>query len=1134
MIKKKAARVIAFLVVFVLMCSNMVITSFASGSLIIDAVLDIRPGGDGVAFYDNPNEAGSRGFEGNSLGACLRNTEWITYSLSDLTPGTYRLNISTANTNSASFRISINDTVVFSKVGIPATGSYSKQVEKYIGDVEITEPNSVLKIENVSSSASYVKQISLIDPAEIAKKEAFLNQGRPYKLAFAPCTIEAENFDAGKNGEAYYDSDNSNAGGKYRNETAVDIYEASGATYVNILSDEWIKYTVNVTKAGNYNLNFKWYDCMESSKVRIYANGYEIIRNVPQSAMPTGGFKITTAGTVKLSKGTHTFIIKCMEGDINIDYLRLANSRNAGIDVSDTANLRPWAESQVLSDEDLAEEVIVENPVMKELYVDAQSKTNGNGSQNNPFNTIEAAKAHVKTLTKGMTGDIIVNLKGDFKVDETINFTIEDSGEGIYRVIYRGDGDTTIHGGRKVTGWKQVEGSKLWQTTLPDVDSFRQLYIGENRGVRSQSKWLYWIDGDYDDPELSYDHAEGFYLKGEDFPQEFSKPQYMEMVWLPSWKNIRISVKSIEKQDDGRLLAKFYQPEAIGTHTATAPISAKTPYYIENAPEFLDEPGEYYFDRDTKILTYYPTEDEDMNTIECFIPETEVLLHITGTDKDNTVKNISFEGVQFKYAGWEEPTDKAYSVYQAERIFVFDDAGNKTDMLIPAHVQVDYAEGVYINKNSFRHLGAVGLSINNQSILCRAEGNLFDDLSASAITIGDFTLAKTDPLSEYTRKITVKNNLIRRCSVEYMTPIITGYYVNNVSVDHNDIKDAPYTGVSMGWGWSTVYLHSSYNKVTNNKIENVLYKIRDGGHIYTLGESKGGLIKGNYLVKSDESKGGIYHDNGSAYIKTTQNVFEETPKWLKITFGNIHDNVAYDNYSETPFVNKYANQNNISPATGKVNGEWPDEAKAIINNAGLEDEYKYLLNDYNNMKGLRNPVIARQPYQKDPGVYIQAGNYMDGGEGVAYHEVFSNPGAMARGGEGEPSVEELYDGTGGLRVMVTGQGEWTKYKFNVDEAGEYDIFTKLAVVSEQTAITIEVDDKVVTDKLKLTPNCTNYGTFTDYEVGKVHLEPGEHTIKVVHAVANFGFESLRIAKEGDVLVRNDGFLPEIMNIVIGK
>ncbi|MCF8381044.1 MAG: cellulase family glycosylhydrolase [Bacteroidales bacterium] len=76
--------------------------------------------------------------------------------------------------------------------------------------------------------------------------------------ATIPGIVQAENYDLGEEGIAYHDSDGENIPGDYRPDEAVDIEARpdSGYQLTGIVSGEWINYTVNVTQAGNYQINY--------------------------------------------------------------------------------------------------------------------------------------------------------------------------------------------------------------------------------------------------------------------------------------------------------------------------------------------------------------------------------------------------------------------------------------------------------------------------------------------------------------------------------------------------------------------------------------------------------------------------------------------------------------------------------------------------------------------------------------------------------------------------------------------------------------------------------------------------------------------------------------------------------------
>ncbi|WP_184496650.1 Ig-like domain-containing protein, partial [Algoriphagus iocasae] len=74
--------------------------------------------------------------------------------------------------------------------------------------------------------------------------------------AIIPGTVEAENYDIGRQGITYSDVDPGNTGGIYRSDD-VDIHAATEGDYtvgwMNL--NEWLEYSVNITTAGTYNLD---------------------------------------------------------------------------------------------------------------------------------------------------------------------------------------------------------------------------------------------------------------------------------------------------------------------------------------------------------------------------------------------------------------------------------------------------------------------------------------------------------------------------------------------------------------------------------------------------------------------------------------------------------------------------------------------------------------------------------------------------------------------------------------------------------------------------------------------------------------------------------------------------------------
>jgi hypothetical protein len=105
--------------------------------------------------------------------------------------------------------------------------------------------------------------------------------------------------------------------------------------------------------------------------------------------------------------------------------------------------------------------------------------------------------------------------------------------------------------------------------------------------------------------------------------------------------------------------------------------------------------------------------------------------------------------------------------------------------------------------------------------------------------------------------ISIQNNFMKKLAVETLqAPAVSIFYTKGLDFSHNEIYEAPYTDISLGWGW-TSYTRiakpegysqtAANNKVDYNKIVNVLLKMHDGGGIYNLGEQPGSEMVGDYF-----------------------------------------------------------------------------------------------------------------------------------------------------------------------------------------------------------------------------------------------------------------------------------------------
>lgn len=141
-----------------------------------------------------------------------------------------------------------------------------------------------------------------------------------------PGKLEAEDYDLGGSGTAYYDAESKNQGGAYRTD-GVDIVEISTGKYAvgYTVTDEWMEYTINVKKTAAYKLTCTVSSGMDNTGFQLFLDDEEITSTI--TAPNTGDwdtYSTVTANTTQLTAGTHVLKLLITGGYINIDCIEFA------------------------------------------------------------------------------------------------------------------------------------------------------------------------------------------------------------------------------------------------------------------------------------------------------------------------------------------------------------------------------------------------------------------------------------------------------------------------------------------------------------------------------------------------------------------------------------------------------------------------------------------------------------------------------------------------------------------------------------------------------------------------------------------------------------------------------------------
>ena len=157
---------------------------------------------------------------------------------------------------------------------------------------------------------------------------------KPYKgkVHQIPGKIEAEHYDEGAPGKAYYDLDEKNLGADYREATQVDIEKRPDASNGHGIGwtrkGEWLNYTVEVKKSGIYSIEMPVASKKTGGVFVLEIKGKALCKpiNIPD----TGGWdklKLIKCTDVKLDSGRHVIRVVMLDqgpsGSIgDIDYFK--------------------------------------------------------------------------------------------------------------------------------------------------------------------------------------------------------------------------------------------------------------------------------------------------------------------------------------------------------------------------------------------------------------------------------------------------------------------------------------------------------------------------------------------------------------------------------------------------------------------------------------------------------------------------------------------------------------------------------------------------------------------------------------------------------------------------------------------
>lgn len=526
-----------------------------------------------------------------------------------------------------------------------------------------------------------------------------------------------------------------------------------------------------------------------------------------------------------------------------------------------------------------------------EIYVSLQGNDKNPGTKEAPFNTLNRAIKQAREWRRlnrpEVAGGIYIRLEeGVYAQRNSLFLRPEDSGTpDSPTVICAVDGaHPVISGGVAVTGWKrgcnhpaipEKLKQKIWSVEAPLIGNrrveTRQMWVNGHKVQRAAQ----FPDGglermiDFNPEEQTITIPVSQSVN----PKRLQNAGQLEMIVHQRWAIAILRVKSIDVKD-GQAVVRFHEPESHleFAHPWPQPViggeKGNSSFCLTNALELLDQPGEWFQEYPSGTIYYYPQASENMETAEVIIPTLETLVTIDGT-LSRPVKHIQFNGITFEHTSWMRPSYQGHVTLQGG--FPLLDAYKLQEPGLPEKAELENqawitrpetairvrgAEHIDFKRCTFRHLSSTGLDYEWAVTASSVEDCQFTDIGGTALLVGAFPDGGLEThipfipadVRELCSHITIRNNFISNVTNEDWGCVGIGAgYVRNMDISHNEVCHLNYSGICVGWGWTSLESGMCNNRIEANYVHHFARRLYDAGGLYTLSNQPGSVMRNNRI-----------------------------------------------------------------------------------------------------------------------------------------------------------------------------------------------------------------------------------------------------------------------------------------------
>lgn len=443
------------------------------------------------------------------------------------------------------------------------------------------------------------------------------------------------------------------------------------------------------------------------------------------------------------------------------------------------------------------------------FFVSSKGSDIDPGTQTQPFASVNRALSEARKTS----GKVVINLlEGTYYLKEPIALTPEDSRKEneILTIKNFENQKITISGALALNlKWKEYKGG-IWQAKVEQDLLFDELFV--NGQLQRMARYP-----NYD----STAHFLGGTAADALAKQRVAKwksPEggFVHALHPSEWGDIHYIITGKNDKDELALEGGWQNNRRMGMHEKYR--------FVENIFEELDTVNEWFYDKKSKTLYYFPPKGFDIKTAKFETPQIAHLFEFKGTET-NPVKNISIEGL---------------TLTQTLRTFM----QNKEPLLRSdwtiyrgGAVLYDGVVSCSLKNCTLNNLGGNAIFFNNFNRNCEVSGCLISEIGASAVCfVGDPKVVRSPsfeyhefvPLAQidrtpgpktnnYPADCTFADNLMFNLGLtEKQSAGVELSMCQSITVSHNTIYDVPRAGINVSegtWGGHIIEYNDVFNTV---------------------------------------------------------------------------------------------------------------------------------------------------------------------------------------------------------------------------------------------------------------------------------------------------------------------------------